>query len=159
MCAGNEIVFDFKNLSPEQWERTRRQIIAQAEFARAQALGELFAAVLYGLWTVARGAAALTRAVAGAVVTTAGKWWRAYALWLERKAAARELHALDDRTLKDIGVSRSEIEWVVRGPHATRLRDATIAAKHRRPRPATPRSGTSANARSSTKQWTNKHAA
>jgi uncharacterized protein YjiS (DUF1127 family) len=161
MCAGNEIVFDFKSLSSEQWERTRRQIIARAEAARAQALGELFAAVLYGLWTGARAAGALARFVGGAVIATAGKGWRAYALWRERKAAARELHALDDRTLKDLGINRSEIEWVVRGPHTTtRLRDATIAAKHPRPRPATPtRSGTSANARSSTKQWTNKHAA
>src|SRR5919198_1167223 len=158
MCAGNEIVFDFKSLPPEQWGRARRQIIAEAEAARAQALRDLFAAVRYGLWTVARGAAALTRLVAKAVIAAAGKWRRAYVLWRERKDAARELHALDDRTLKDIGVSRSEIDWGVRGPHATRLRDATIAAKHRRPRPATPRPGTSANA-SATKQWTNKHAA
>jgi len=131
MCAGNETTFDFKSLSSDQWERTRRQIIARAEAARAQALRDLFAAVLYGLRTAAGSAAALTRAVGGAVIATAGKWWRAYALWRERKAAARELHALDDRTLKDIGVSRSEIEWVVRGPHATRSRDATIAANRR----------------------------
>lgn len=159
MCVGNETTFDFKNLSSEQWEGTRRQIIASAQAARAQVWRDLFAAVLYGLYTAAGSAAALIRALAGAVIAAGGKWWRAYALWRERKAAARELHALDDRTLKDIGVSRSEIEWVVRGPHATRLRDATIATKHRRPRPATPRRpGTSANARA-TKQWTNKHAA
>jgi uncharacterized protein YjiS (DUF1127 family) len=159
MCAGNETTFYFKSLSSDQWERTRRQIIARAEAARAQALRDLFAAVLYGLRTAAGSAAALTRAVGGAVIATAGKWWRAYALRRERRAAARELHALDDRTLKDIGVSRSEIEWVVRGPHATRSRDATIAAKHRRSRPAMPRSSMSASARSSTKPWTNKHAA
>src|SRR5262245_35810618 len=157
MCAGNEIVSDFKSLSSEEWERTRRQIIVRAEAARAQALGDLFAAVLYGVWTVARGVSALTRLVGGAVIATAGKGWRAYALWWERRAAVHELHKLDDRTLKDIGVNRSEIEWVVYGQDATRLRDATIAAKHRRPRPATPRSGT--NARSPTKQWTTKHAA
>jgi uncharacterized protein YjiS (DUF1127 family) len=158
MCVSNETAFDFKSLSSEQWERTRRQIIASAQAARAQVWHDLFAAVLYGLHTAAGSAAALIRVLARAVIAAAGKWWRAYALWRERKAAARELHALDDRTLKDIGVSRSEIEWVVRGPHATRLRDATITAKHRRPRPATPRPGTSANARA-TKQWTNKHAA
>ena len=158
MCVGNETAFDFKNLSSEQWERSRRQIVASAQAARAQVWRDLFAAVLYGLHVAAGSAAALIRALAGAAIAAAGKWWRAYALWRERKAAACELHALDDRTLKDIGVSRSEIEWVVRGPHATRLRDATITAKHRRPRPATPLSGTSANARA-TKQWTNKHAA
>jgi uncharacterized protein YjiS (DUF1127 family) len=131
MCAGNETNFDFNSLTTDEWERTRRQIIASAEAARAQALRDLFVAVLSGLHTAARGAAALTRAVGGAVIATAGNWWRAHALWRERKAAARELHALDDRTLKDLGVSRSEIEWVVRGPHETRLRDATIAANRR----------------------------
>jgi uncharacterized protein YjiS (DUF1127 family) len=159
MCAGSESAFDFNNLSSEQRERTRRQIIAQAKAARAQMWRDLFAAVLYGLRTAAVSAAALTRTVAGAVIAAAGKWWRAYALRRERRAAVHELHKLDDRALKDIGINRSEIEWVVYGQDATRLRDATIAAKHRRPRPATPRSGTSANARPSTKQWTNKHAA
>jgi uncharacterized protein YjiS (DUF1127 family) len=159
MCAGNETSFDFKSLTSDQWERTRRQIISHAEAARAQALRDLFAAVLHGLRTAGRGAAALTRIVGGAVIATAGKWWRAYALWRERRAAVRELHKLDDRVLKDIGVNRSEIESVVYGRDGTRLRDATIAAQHCRPRHATPRSGMSANARPSTKPWTNKHAA
>jgi uncharacterized protein YjiS (DUF1127 family) len=159
MCAGNETVFDFKSLTSDQWERSRRRIISRAKAARARALRDLFTAVLHGLRTAARGATALTRAVSGAVIAKAGKWWRAYALWRERTAAVRELHKLDDRTLKDIGVNRSEIEWQVRGQDATRLRDATIASKHCRPRHATPRSGVSANARPSTKRWTNKHAA
>jgi uncharacterized protein YjiS (DUF1127 family) len=159
MCAGNETAFDFKSLTSEQWERTRHQIIRRAEAARAQVLRDLFTAVLYGLRSAARGAAALTSAVTGAVIATAGKWWRAYALWRERRAAVRELHKLEDRVLKDIGVNRSEIESVVYGQDATRLRDATIAAKHCRSRHATPRSGMSANARPSTTQWTNKHAA
>jgi uncharacterized protein YjiS (DUF1127 family) len=131
MCAGNETTFDFNSLTPDQWERTRHQIIRRAEAARAQALRDLFSTVLHGLRTAGSGGAAFTHAVAEVVVATVGKWWRAYALWRERKAAARELHALDDRTLKDLGVSRSEIEWVVRGPHETRLRDATIAANRR----------------------------
>jgi uncharacterized protein YjiS (DUF1127 family) len=32
---------------------------------------------------------------------------QSYALHRERRAAVRELHALDDRTLRDIGVNRS----------------------------------------------------
>src|SRR5215470_10528576 len=36
-----------------------------------------------------------------------------YAIRRARIAAIRELHALDDRTLSDIGVGRSEIEWLV----------------------------------------------
>jgi uncharacterized protein YjiS (DUF1127 family) len=157
MCAGNETSFDFKNLTSDQWERTRRRIISRAEAARAQALRDLFAAVLHGLRTAVSGGAAFTRAVAEAVVATAGKWWRAYAFWRERKAAARELHALDDRTLKDLGVNRSEIEWVVWGQDATRLRDATIAA-NRRQRCARAGSGMPAKPRQST-EHIKKHAA
>jgi uncharacterized protein YjiS (DUF1127 family) len=83
--------------------------------------------------------------------------WRAYALRRERRAAARELHALDDRTLRDIGVSRSEIEWVVRGPHWTRARDVAIGAKRCRQRQ--PTVGSVTTAKSSVRHATNKHAA
>jgi len=157
MCAGNETKLDFNSLTSEQWERTRHQIIRRAEAARAQALRDLFAAVLHGLRSAGRGAAALTRIVGGAVIATAGKWWRAYALRRERRAAVRELHALDDRTLKDLGVNRSEIEWVVWGQDATRLRDATIAA-NRRQRCARAGSGMPAKPRQST-EHIKKHAA
>jgi uncharacterized protein YjiS (DUF1127 family) len=157
MCAGNETSFDFKNLTSDQWERIKRRIISRAEAARAQALRDLFAAVLHGLRSAGRGAAALTRIVGGAVIATAGKWWRAYALRRERRAAVRELHALDDRTLKDLGVNRSEIEWVVWGQDATRLRDATIAA-NRRQRCARAGSGMPAKPRQST-EHIKKHAA
>jgi uncharacterized protein YjiS (DUF1127 family) len=58
-------------------------------------------------------AAAIIRALAKAVIAAAGKWWRAHTIRRARIAAIRELHALDDRTLRDIGVSRAEIEWVV----------------------------------------------
>lgn len=34
--------------------------------------------------------------------------------WRERRAAAAQLHDLDDRMLSDIGVTRSEIDRVVR---------------------------------------------
>jgi len=97
------------------------------------------------------------RTAAWTVAATAGKWWRAYALRRERNAAVRELHALDDRTLKDLGVNRSEIEWVVWGQDATRLRDATIAA-NRRQRGARAGSGMPAKPRQST-EHIKKHAA
>jgi uncharacterized protein YjiS (DUF1127 family) len=131
MCAGNESSFDFKSLTSDQWQRTRQQIIRRADAARAQALRDLGNAVLRGLQTAAWAGAA-----------AAGKWWRAYAAWRERIAAVRELRALDDRTLKDIGVNRSEIESVVGGQDTTRLRDATIAANRARPRYPTAGAGT-----------------
>jgi uncharacterized protein YjiS (DUF1127 family) len=148
MCAGNERAFVSNELTYEQWERRKQQIIRRAEAARARALRGLVSAVLRGLGTAA-----------GAVAATAGKWWRAYALRRERNAAVRELHGLDDRTLKDIGINRSEIEWVVDGEDATRLRDATIAANRARRRDPTASTGTTSRPQPSAKQLIKKHAA
>ena len=39
--------------------------------------------------------------------------WRTYRQWYERRAAAHHLAGLDDRMLRDIGISRGEIEWVI----------------------------------------------
>jgi uncharacterized protein YjiS (DUF1127 family) len=147
MCAGNERAFVSNELTYEQWERRKQQIIRRAEVARAQALRGLVGAVLRGLGTA-------TRAVAAA----AGEWWRAYALRRERNAAVRELHALDDRTLKDIGINRSEIEWVVNGQDDTRLRDATITANRSR-RDPTASTGTALRPQPSARQLIKKHAA
>ena len=150
MCAGNESAFVFNELTHDQWERRRQRIIRRAEAARARALRGLVSAVLRGLGTAA-----------GAVAATAGKWWRAYALRRERNAAVRELHGLDDRTLKDIGINRSEIEWVVDGEDATRLRDATITANRSRRRDPTPTAGagTASRPQPSGKPLIKKHAA
>ena len=148
MCAGNERAFVFNELTYEQGERRKRQIIRRAEVARAQALRSLVGAVLRGL-----------RTAVWAVAATAGKWWRAYTLRRERNAAVRELHALDDRELKDIGINRSEIEWVVGGEDATRLRDATIAANRSRRRDPTASTGTTSRPQPSARQSIKKHAA
>ena len=148
MCAGNERAFVFNELTHEQWERRKQQIIRRAEVARTQALRGLVGAVLGGLGTAA-----------WAVAATAGKWWRAYALRRERNAAVRELRALDDRTLKDIGINRCEIEWVVDGEDATRLRDATIAANRLRRRDPTAGTSTTLRPDPSGKQLIKKHAA
>ena len=148
MCAGNERAFVFNELTYEQWERRKQQIIRRAEVARAQALRGLVGAVLRGL-----------RTAAWAVAATAGKWWRAYALRRERNAAVRELHALDDRTLKDIGINRSEIEWVVGGQDDTRLRDASIAANRSRRRDPAAGTGTALRAQPAARQLIKKRAA
>jgi uncharacterized protein YjiS (DUF1127 family) len=130
MFANDENAFYYNGLTPDEWARARRRIIGRAQAARARALRDLAGAVLRPVHTLAR-----------AVAATAGKWWRAYALRRERNAAVRELRALDDRALKDIGINRSEIEWVVDGGDDTRLRDATIAANRSRRRD--PTAGTS----------------
>ena len=123
MFVHDENDFYYNGLAPGEWDKARARIIRRAESARAQALRDLAGVVLRPL-----------RSAAWAVAATAGSWWRAYALRRERNAAVRELRALDDRTLKDIGVNRCEIEWVVDGHDDTRLKDATIAANRSRRR-------------------------
>ncbi len=130
MFANDENTFYYNGLTPDEWVKARQRIIRRAEAGRARALRDLAGAVLRPVQTLAT-----------AVAAAAGKWWRAYALRRERNAAVRELRALDDRTLKDIGINRSEIESVVGGQDATRLRDATIAANRCRRRD--PAAGTS----------------
>ena len=41
------------------------------------------------------------------------KQWRAFQAWRRRRQAIDALRTLDDRTLKDIGIDRSEIRSVV----------------------------------------------
>jgi uncharacterized protein YjiS (DUF1127 family) len=148
MFANDENAFHYNGLTPDEWVKARQRIIRRAEAARARALRDLPGAVLR-----------LVQTLATAVAAAAGKWWRAYIRRRERNAAMRELHALDDRTLKDIGISRSEIEWVVGGEDATRLRDATIAANRSRRRDPTAGTGTALRPQPSARQLIKKHAA
>jgi uncharacterized protein YjiS (DUF1127 family) len=104
---------DYRSLTPDQRQGVRQELIRRALAARAQALHNLGSAVLRALQAAPGGGAAIIRSLAKAVIAAASKWWRAYDLRRVRYAAVREAHALDDRTLRDIGVSRSEIEWVV----------------------------------------------
>ena len=107
MFVHDENAFYSNSLTPEEWDKARARILRRAEAARARALREFAAALLRPLRTAPWAAAA-----------AAGTWWRAYIRRRERNAAVRELRALDDRALKDIGITRGEIEWVVDGEDA-----------------------------------------
>jgi uncharacterized protein YjiS (DUF1127 family) len=54
------------------------------------------------------------------VAAVARRAWQAYWDWRARQATIEILRALDSRTLRDIGLSRSEIESVVRERHGER---------------------------------------
>lgn len=47
--------------------------------------------------------------------TVLKRWWMAYLTWRLKQAAIAQLGALSDRELKDIGVTRCEIEDAVKG--------------------------------------------
>jgi uncharacterized protein YjiS (DUF1127 family) len=51
------------------------------------------------------------------------RWTHALAVYLDRRAAIKELRELDDRALRDIGLSRCEVEKALRSfakPDVTR---------------------------------------
>lgn len=50
------------------------------------------------------------------------RWWMAYLIWRMEQAAIAHLWSLSDRTLKDMGLTRSEIPRVVRGELAEQTR-------------------------------------
>jgi uncharacterized protein YjiS (DUF1127 family) len=106
---------DFRALTPHQKEAYLYLAIRRAEAARREVLRDALSQLGSGL-----------RAVATACTGMVGGGWTAYRSWRLRRLAEAELRGLDDRLLRDLGISRSEIGSLVRnGGH-----DAT-----RRPRP------------------------
>jgi uncharacterized protein YjiS (DUF1127 family) len=60
----------------------------------------------------------------GRFVRSIAVWLRAVAVEWDRRAAMKALQQLDDRALRDIGISRSQIETAVHGrnlPDLTRF--------------------------------------
>lgn len=105
MSQGDRIegFLDGRNLTPEQWGELKHDVISRAHEARAQLLHDFVAWVLTG------------------AITTARRWTAAYKARRERRTAIHELNALDPRMLRDIGIGRSEIEYLVSHPDPTRL--------------------------------------
>src|SRR5712691_7288550 len=119
MGANDEIdlvVSDGRKLTPEQWDRLKQHVLRQAQVARAQALRDVADGIRATGLELAAGARDIVRS-----------WWKAYALRRERRAAIRALSALDDRSLRDIGLGRSEIESVVYDPERVTARTLAVA--------------------------------
>jgi uncharacterized protein YjiS (DUF1127 family) len=103
----NDSYYDNRRLTPEQWAELSHRVAREAHAARAQSLRTS----LRALFAFLRRPGVPARLVAA----TAREWWTAYGTWLERRRAVRALGALDDRSLKDMGLHRSEIESAVLG--------------------------------------------
>ena len=101
----NDSYSDNRRLTPEHWAELSRRVAREAHAARAQSLRNSLRALLGFL----RRPGVPARLVAAA----AREWWTAYGTWRERRRAVRALGALDDRSLKDMGLHRSEIESAV----------------------------------------------
>jgi uncharacterized protein YjiS (DUF1127 family) len=115
-----------RRLTPTEWEQFKRLAIARARAARGQEARALAGAAVAAL-----------RAVYGswrdAIRSLAGRAGAAVMLWWERRQAVRELSRLDDRSLRDIGLNRAEIEFVIY--ETVRPAEPTLAAPcPRRPR-------------------------
>jgi uncharacterized protein YjiS (DUF1127 family) len=112
---------DYHWLPPERWELIKDDALVRARQARSQTIREV------GSWV-------------GAQVAAGARYlFNSYRTWRTRRAAAFELRSLDDRSLRDIGVNRSEIESVVRGWDSSRLpRGQARAPRPRQPLPGAP---------------------
>ena len=55
------------------------------------------------------------RAQASGLAATVKSWWIAYLTRRVEKVAIMQLHAMSERDLKDIGLTRSQIEQAVKG--------------------------------------------
>jgi uncharacterized protein YjiS (DUF1127 family) len=97
---------DYRTLTQAQWNDLRWDIIRRAERARAQALRAVFGQV----WALLR---RMALALHDGAATAATRWWRAHAERRRRRRDMAELLGFSDRELKDIGVRRSEVYWVV----------------------------------------------
>jgi uncharacterized protein YjiS (DUF1127 family) len=123
MADDREIDFstlDWRELDQHQWIALRRNAIQRARRLRL----ETYRAVACGL------AAAISGIAVGAGRTLSGAFARLKTASGDRHAITR-LQSLDDRTLQDLGLRRSEIESFVHahGGDETRIRrDRPMAA-------------------------------
>jgi uncharacterized protein YjiS (DUF1127 family) len=110
--------FSGRYLVPAEWDFRRQEIVRQARRARAQALRDFLVHGTSRVWTLA---VRTGRAVV--------RWLSVYATWRANRRAVLELQGLPDRTLKDVGIHRSEIESVIYGRDSSRLSEGRIAAR------------------------------
>jgi uncharacterized protein YjiS (DUF1127 family) len=59
------------------------------------------------------------------VLSLLKRYWRAFAEWRQRQSSRATLHDLSDRELKDIGVTRDEIDHIAPHRAIDALRDGT----------------------------------
>jgi len=109
MLDGNGLDFktmDYRALTPAQWVAFKEGIIRDARLNRSKVLAALINRALHAIGAVTAASGAQIAAI-----------WTGYAAWRVARSDFAALSALDDCTLKDIGIARSEIESIVRKPN------------------------------------------
>lgn len=116
-AKGNKRREDRRELDSERWELIRAATVERAHALRAQLLRD------FATWLVKRPAAIVLR------------WSQSIGAWRAQRSAVRELQGLDNRLLHDMGIARSEIEYLVAGgdperrlPRGAAVRRAPCAA-------------------------------
>ena len=89
---------DYRALSNDQRARVLRHVMEQAHVQRSQTLWRMLVAMAAGF-----------RRIAGGIA----QWYGEYRWRRRRRSEAAALYAFNDHMLKDIGVARCEIDWVV----------------------------------------------
>jgi len=95
-----------RRLTPAEWERFKRLAIGRACAARGDEVCALAGAASAALRAAAGRGRDVIRSVGGRALAAVTLWW-------ERRQAVLELSRLDDRSLRDIGLNRAEIEFVI----------------------------------------------
>jgi uncharacterized protein YjiS (DUF1127 family) len=128
MCTARQTGFDRLPGTPEERALLRTSALKRAREERVRALRAVYRGALASGRAAGPRLRRMVRVLAVLAGAAARRWWTSWAGWLARRNAARELAALDDRSLKDLGLHRSEIESVVRGRDPARLRENRLAA-------------------------------
>lgn len=106
---------DYHRLTPLERDAVVRQVLRDARVDRAEAMKVLLRAGLALAGKALRyGVRILRTAVVGTGAFVGAAWCR-YDRARRRRATAAQLYAMDDRELKDIGLRRGDIGYVLSG--------------------------------------------
>jgi uncharacterized protein YjiS (DUF1127 family) len=104
---------DFLSMSAEQQHDEVRRLVREAHAARMRLIHATVRRLLQWLWGVAIVVGHAIRRLATRLAVALIRHCQALAPRWQRVRAAAELGAMSDRELKDLGIDRSSIDWVV----------------------------------------------
>jgi uncharacterized protein YjiS (DUF1127 family) len=119
---------DYQTLTAGQRDALVRRVLREAQTDRAEAMRGVFRALGRGAWKAVVWGFARLRPVWAAASRPAAAAWQSYDRRRRLRATAAQLYAMDERELKDIGLNRGDIAFVLSG-----IKDPTRRARTGRP--------------------------